>query len=44
MGAYSPSRLENKELNEKILTQIIEPTLNGIKDIGSNLKDFCMLA
>ena len=33
MGAYSPSRLENEELNKKILEKIIEPTLKGIKDL-----------
>ena len=27
MGAYSPSRLENKTLDKKILKKIIEPTL-----------------
>ena len=31
MGAYSPSRLENEELNQKIIKKIIEPTLKGIK-------------
>ena len=40
MGAYSPSRLENNNLNEKILTKIIEPTLNGLKDLGTNFIGF----
>ena len=40
MGAYSPSRLENKILNEKILSNIIEPTLNGLKDLGTNFIGF----
>ena len=31
MGAYSPSRLINKELDEKILEKIIQPTLNVLK-------------
>ena len=31
MGAYSPSRLENKKLNDEILKKIIDPTLNGLK-------------
>ena len=40
MGAYSPSRLENEELNKKILEKIIEPTLKGIKDLNSEYKGF----
>ncbi|AFS46874.1 phosphoribosylamine--glycine ligase [alpha proteobacterium HIMB5] len=40
MGAYSPSRLENEELNKKILEKIIEPTLRGIKDLNSEYKGF----
>jgi len=40
MGAYSPSRLENDELNKKILEKIIEPTLQGIKDLNSEYKGF----
>ena len=40
MGAYSPSRLENEELNEKILTKIIEPTLKGLNDLGTNFVGF----
>ena len=40
MGAYSPSRLENEELNKKILEKIIKPTLKGIKDLNSEYKGF----
>ena len=40
MGAYSPSRLENKLLNKKILERIIEPTLNALKDMNIEFKGF----
>tara|TARA_Y100001970_G_scaffold289899_1_gene421695 strand:+ start:21 stop:1283 length:1263 start_codon:yes stop_codon:yes gene_type:complete len=40
MGAYSPSRLENKKLNEKILNKIIEPTLKGLKELDTSFKGF----
>ena len=40
MGAYSPSRLINEELENKIIKKIIEPTIKGLKDIGSNYKGF----
>ena len=40
MGAYSPSRLETNELNEKIINKIIEPTLKGLKDINCEYKGF----
>ncbi len=40
MGAYSPSRLINKELEKKILTKIINPTLKAIKDLGTVYKGF----
>ena len=40
MGAYSPSRLESSNLDEKILKKIIEPTLKGIKDLNSSFKGF----
>jgi len=40
MGAYSPSRLINNELEEKILNKIIKPTIKGLKEIGTNYKGF----
>ena len=40
MGAYSPSRLESKELEKKILEKIINPTLIGLKDLKTNFKGF----
>ena len=40
MGAYSPSRLLNHELEEKILNKIIKPTINALKEMGSNYKGF----
>ena len=40
MGAYSPSRLEDKELDRKILERIIEPTLKGLRDLETNFKGF----
>ncbi len=40
MGAYSPSRLENNELEKKILKKIIEPTLQGLKDLKTNFNGF----
>ena len=40
MGAYSPSKLINDELDEKILRKIIEPTLKGLKDLETNFKGF----
>ena len=40
MGAYSPSRLENEVLNNKIIKKIIEPTLNGLKRDNINFKGF----
>ena len=33
MGAYSPSRLIDKNLEKKIIDQIITPTLSGLKDM-----------
>ena len=40
MGAYSPSRLFNKDLDEKIINKIINPTIKGIEDFGSKYKGF----
>ena len=40
MGAYSPSRLYNNNLDEKIKEKIIKPTLMGIKDLGTSYHGF----
>ena len=40
MGAYSPSRLINEELDKKILSKIIKPTIQGLKEMGTNYKGF----
>ena len=40
MGAYSPSRLETEELNQKIIKKIIEPTIKGLRDMGVSFKGF----
>ena len=40
MGAYSPSRLETQNLNNKILEKIIEPTLKGLQENGTKFKGF----
>ena len=40
MGAYSPSRLINKNLEKKILEKIINPTIKGLKDIGCEYRGF----
>ena len=40
MGAYSPSRLINPLLEEKILNKIIKPTIKALKEMGSNYRGF----
>ena len=40
MGAYSPSRLFNDELEKKIIKKIIEPTLKGLREIGTEYTGF----
>ena len=40
MGAYSPSRLISKKLEEKILSKIIKPTLLGLSKMDTNYKGF----
>ncbi|MDC3028331.1 phosphoribosylamine--glycine ligase [Candidatus Pelagibacter sp.] len=40
MGAYSPSRLENIDLNNKIIKKIIEPTLDALKKNKTIFKGF----
>ena len=40
MGAYSPSRLMNKILESKIINKIINPTIDGLKDLGIEYKGF----
>ena len=40
MGAYSPSRLINRVLEEKILNKIIKPTLKALQEMGSNYRGF----
>jgi len=40
MGAYSPSRLINKELEDKIINKIIKPTLNGLWEKKIRYKGF----
>ena len=40
MGAYSPSGLINKELDLKIIENIIQPTFEAINDLGEKYKGF----
>ncbi len=40
MGAYSPSRLINHELEKKILDKIINPTLQALKDLNTSYRGF----
>ncbi len=40
MGAYSPSRLINEELKNKIFNKIIKPTLMGLGELGTKYKGF----
>ena len=40
MGAYSPSRLETSQLNNKIMNLIIKPALKGLKKMNCEYKGF----
>ena len=40
MGAYSPSRLITEELRNKIINKIINPTLKGLSDLGTEYQGF----
>ncbi len=40
MGAYSPSRLLNNQLEKKILNKIIKPTLKGLSQMNVEYKGF----
>ena len=40
MGAYSPSRLLSNELDKKIMTKIINPTIKGLQEFDCNYKGF----
>ena len=40
MGAYSPSRLINEDLENKILDKIIKPTLKGLSELGTEYRGF----
>ena len=40
MGAYSPSRLDDKRLERKIINKIINPTLKGLNKMGIVYKGF----
>ena len=43
MGAYSPSRLNSDDLEDKINRRIILPTLKGLNDLGTNYVGFYTL-
>ena len=40
MGAYSPSRLISEEMENKIISKIIKPTLKGLSELGAKYKGF----
>ena len=40
MGAYSPSRLENVVLSNKIIDKIVKPTLIGLRELKTEFKGF----
>jgi len=40
MGSYSPSKLINKNLEEKIINKIIKPTFKALKEMGVNYNGF----
>ena len=40
MGAYSPSRLINEDLQKKIINKIIKPTLRGLSEQNCKFKGF----
>ena len=40
MGAYSPSRLINQELENRIIDRIIKPTLKGLSELNCEYKGF----
>ena len=40
MGAYSPSRLISNDLEDKILSKIIKPTIKGLSNLGTEYKGF----
>ncbi len=40
MGAYSPSRLINDDLEKKIINKIIKPTIAGLSEMGSEFRGF----
>ncbi len=40
MGAYSPSKLINNNLEKKIIKKIIKPTIKGLNKLGTKFKGF----